>query len=177
MRVSSQRQIEYKIIHDNFFVVSGVHKGRNFYTWMSATRASSTGFTLSWSPVWATTGKKISILLANSYVAEPKISEPENPFPPNEQQSSIDNKAKEEPPSSGTGTGFKVTDEGHVLTNFHVAGRCQKILLLKPGEIPIAAQLVSVDEMNDLALVKAERYLGGLLPNSTLDHSPKPEAI
>ena len=172
-RVSPQRQIEYKIIHDNFFVVSGVHNGRNFYTWMSATRASSTGFTLSWSPVWETTGKKISILLANSYVAEPRVSEPENPFPPNEQQSSIDNKAKEEPPSSGTGTGFKVTDEGHVLTNFHVAGRCQKILLHKPGEIPIAAQLVSVDEMNDLALVKVEHYLGGTTAKFNAGSQPK----
>lgn len=160
-RVHSQRQVEYKIIRNNFFVVNGIHRGRHFYTWMSATRASSTGFTLSWSPVWATTGKKISIFLANSYIAEPKASEPENSYAPNDQQSSIDNKAREEPPSSGTGTGFKVTDQGHVLTNFHVAGHCGKILLLKPGEISIPAQLVSVDEMNDLALLKAERYLGG----------------
>ena len=173
MRVHSQRQIEYNVIHDNFFVVSGVHRGRKFYTWMSATRASSTGFTLSWSPVWATTGKKISILLANSYVSEPKISEPGNSFQPNDQQSSIDNKATEEPPSSGTGTGFKVTDEGHILTNFHVAGHCQKILLLKPGEIPIGAQLVSVDEINDLALLKPEHYLGGTTAKFNAGSQPK----
>ena len=80
---------------------------------------------------------------------------------------------KIEPPSSGTGTGFKVTDEGHVITNYHVAGRCQKILLLKPGEISIAAQLISVDETNDLALLKAEHFLGGTTAKFNAGSQPR----
>ena len=93
-RASSQRQVEYKLIRDNFFVVSGIHKGRYFYTWMSATRDSSTGFTLSWSPAWATTGKKLSILLANSYVSQPKTPELNTAISPDSQQSSIENGPK-----------------------------------------------------------------------------------
>ena len=172
-RVNSQRQVDYKLNRDTFFVVNGVNKGRNFYTWMSATSKGSTGFTLSWSPAWATVGKKISILLANTYISESKTSDPNNVSPPDDQQSSINNEPRVELPSSGTGTGFKVTDDGHVLTNFHVAGRCQKILLLKPGEISIAAQLVSADETNDLALLKAERSLGGTTAKFNAGSQPK----
>ncbi len=172
-RSSSRRQVEYKLLHDNFFVASGVYNDRNFYTWMSATRESSTGFTLSWSSTWKTTGKKLSIVLANSFNAEPKVSQPQaQPQPPDEQVA-IDNKPKESLPQSSTGTGFKVTDDGHVLTNFHVAGHCKKLLLLKSGEIPIAADLVSVDETNDLALVKGERYLGGTTAKFTSGAQPK----
>ncbi len=158
-RVSSRRHVEYKTIHNSFFVVNGVDDGRVFYTWMSATRDSSTGFTLSWSPDWATTGKKISILLANSFVSEPKAAEPNSASSDDSQQKS--NEPQKNLPSSGTGTGFKVTDEGHVLTNFHVAGRCKKVFLSKPGEISVAAQVVAVDETNDLALLKADRLIGG----------------
>jgi serine protease Do len=45
--------------------------------------------------------------------------------------------------------------------------------MLKPGEIPIAAQLVSVDEMNDLALVKSEHYLGGTTAKFNAGSQPK----
>ena len=160
-RVSLRRHVRYKTIHNNFFVVNGTYNGRFFYTWMTASRDGTSGFTLSWSPGWATTGKKISILLANSYLPDAKIPEPDISSPHDNQQNSTGNTMKENPPSSGTGTGFKVTDEGHVLTNFHVAGRCQKVFLSKPGEISVAAQVVAVDETNDLALLKADRLIGG----------------
>ncbi|MCA3260820.1 MAG: trypsin-like peptidase domain-containing protein [Telmatospirillum sp.] len=53
------------------------------------------------------------------------------------------------------GTGFFVSAQGHMLTNAHVAGDCQRIgVMLETGRV--AAQLVRKDERNDLALIKVD---------------------
>ena len=54
-----------------------------------------------------------------------------------------------------TGTGFQITREGHVVTNFHVAGDCQQITLNKPSNLPVPASLVAADRDNDLVVLKA----------------------
>jgi serine protease Do len=167
-----QRNVVYKKLRDNYFVSSGSFKDRYFYTWMIGIQGGSTGFTLSWTPAWQEAGSRISILLANTFVSERRTSEAGVPYVPRDQGETAAAKL-EEPPSSGTGTGFKVSNEGHVLTNYHVAGRCKKILLLKPGEIPIAAELVSSDETNDLALVKAQHFLGGSVVNFSSGALPR----
>jgi serine protease Do len=154
-----QRKVAYRKLHDNYFASSGEYRNRFYYTWMSATPDGTTGFTLSWTPEWREFGSKVSIFLANSFVSESRVQNSEPSVAKTEPI--MEPPKSEDRPSSGTGTGFKVSNDGHVLTNYHVAGRCQKILLLKPGEIPIAATLVSSDETNDLALVKADHYLGG----------------
>ena len=51
------------------------------------------------------------------------------------------------------GTGFFISAQGHMLTNAHVAGDCQRIgVMLETGRVD--AQLVRKDERNDLALIK-----------------------
>jgi serine protease Do len=53
------------------------------------------------------------------------------------------------------GTGFFVSAQGHMLTNAHVAGDCQRIaVVLETGRVN--AQLVRKDERNDLALIKVD---------------------
>jgi serine protease Do len=53
------------------------------------------------------------------------------------------------------GTGFFISAQGHMLTNAHVAGDCQRIgVMLETGRV--AAQLVRKDERNDLALIKVD---------------------
>lgn len=53
---------------------------------------------------------------------------------------------------SGSGTGFVVSPDNHILTNYHVAGDCKEVLVdLGPAEI------VTGDEINDLALLKVRR--------------------
>jgi S1-C subfamily serine protease len=54
-----------------------------------------------------------------------------------------------------TGTGFQITPEGHVVTNFHVAGDCRKISLSKPSDLPVPASLLASDRDNDLVILKA----------------------
>ncbi|MDB2679992.1 trypsin-like peptidase domain-containing protein [Methylophilaceae bacterium] len=54
-----------------------------------------------------------------------------------------------------SGTGFVVSDDGHIVTNAHVVNGCSQVKLhLRPGEI-VNTDIVSLDNINDLALLKA----------------------
>lgn len=55
-----------------------------------------------------------------------------------------------------TGTGFVISNNGHVVTNQHVVDGCVgDIQGNLSGEAPINLRLVSIDETNDLALLQA----------------------
>ena len=56
----------------NPFRGTGFFTGRKFYTWMARTGGSTTGFTVSWSDEWEEMGRKVSVLLANAYLADPR---------------------------------------------------------------------------------------------------------
>ena len=156
---SNRRTVLYKRLKTDYFVVNGTYRGRSFYTWISRVPGGSTGFTLAWSSSWDAMGSKLSILLANAFIPVKGSAAPEAEREP-EVSASQPAPEPEPPPESSTGTGFKVTAEGHVLTNFHVAGRCREITLRRPGDLPVEAELVAGDEMNDLALVRARTPLG-----------------
>ncbi len=167
---TAQRIVAYRRLRDNYFVASGTFKGRYFYTWMSAIPGGTTGFTVSWSNEWADTGSKISVLLANSFIASPSQQNPSAPpIQPNSE-----NTPQATPPVLGsTGTGFQITDQGHVLTNFHVVGECKSIKLRKTGQLPILAELVASDATNDLALLKARQPLAGTVAKFRGGPSPR----
>lgn len=52
-----------------------------------------------------------------------------------------------------SGSGFFVSQAGHILTNEHVAGNCQNILIEPQG---IKATLIDTDSKFDLALLKVD---------------------
>lgn len=54
-----------------------------------------------------------------------------------------------------TGSGFFITDDGYFITNQHVAGRGATVRVLTASGI-IPAKVIKVDELNDMALLKAE---------------------
>ncbi|HTX20278.1 MAG TPA: serine protease [Candidatus Aquilonibacter sp.] len=54
-----------------------------------------------------------------------------------------------------TGTGFFITDDGYLISNYHVVKDATKIRLLTSAGL-IDAKVVQVDEANDLALLKAD---------------------
>lgn len=64
------KRIIYARRFDTHFVATGTLNGRKFYTWMTRTGASTTGFTFSWGEPWDDMGRKISVFLANAYGAE-----------------------------------------------------------------------------------------------------------
>ncbi len=53
------------------------------------------------------------------------------------------------------GTGFFITDDGYLLTNLHVIQGAQKLFVRRGGE-SLAAQVVKIDRVNDMAVLKAE---------------------
>ncbi len=54
-----------------------------------------------------------------------------------------------------TGTGFFITDDGYLISNFHVVKDATKVRLVTSAGL-IDAKVVQVDAANDLALLKAE---------------------
>ena len=65
------RRVIYQRRFPTHFVATGFFTGRKFYTWMARTGASTTGFTVSWSDEWEEMGRKLSVLLANAFLADP----------------------------------------------------------------------------------------------------------
>jgi hypothetical protein len=55
-----------------------------------------------------------------------------------------------------TGTGFYVTDAGHVLTNQHVVDGCSIVGIYRPNGERVRLRLIASDEDNDLALLQQE---------------------
>ena len=59
------------------------------------------------------------------------------------------------------GTGFVISDQGHVLTNFHVVKRCDEVR----GKIGTGIEnltTVASDRVNDLAVLKIKSFAGGI---------------
>jgi S1-C subfamily serine protease len=59
------------------------------------------------------------------------------------------------PESSGTGSGFMIDDQGHVLTNNHVVGDERQLEVTLANGTTVPAELVGRDSRFDLAVVKA----------------------
>ncbi len=58
----------------------------------------------------------------------------------------------------GSGSGFVLDRQGHILTNYHVVQDAQadKLEVTFEDDITLAAQLIGVDPRNDLAILKVE---------------------
>lgn len=59
-------------------------------------------------------------------------------------------------PSEGTGSGFVIDREGHVVTNYHVIENADSVEVLLSDETQASATIVGVDPPNDLALLKID---------------------
>lgn len=55
-----------------------------------------------------------------------------------------------------TGTGFYVSERGHVLTNHHVIESCSDYLVRQPGRAAVKARFVASDATNDLAVLTTD---------------------
>lgn len=61
-----------------------------------------------------------------------------------------------QPAVTGSGSGFFVSAEGHVLSNAHVVKGCRRLRVQPPGGEAIGASLLARAAADDLALLKAE---------------------
>jgi len=68
--------------------------------------------------------------------------------------------------SASSGSGFAVSSNGHVITNYHVIEGCQNVKIHHNGK-SIPATVVTFDPQNDLALLKGNFRPSSVLPLST----------
>ena len=81
--------------------------------------------------------------------------------PPKEARgSSSDNPASAESPTA-SGTGFFITEDGYLISNYHVVKDAAKVRLLTSAGT-LDAKVMQVDAANDLALLKAEGKFSAL---------------
>ena len=83
------------------------------------------------------------------------------PTPPNRRHGPREEYQPSQPPT-GFGTGFFVSDDGFLLTNYHVIRRARKILILQ-GDRELPAEIVVVDPSNDLAVLKVDSVSNPIL--------------
>jgi len=82
------------------------------------------------------------------------------------------NKDRDSLVSAASGSGFAVSVDGYVVTNYHVVEGCQTVKVHYKGEA-IPATVVSFDPINDLALLK-----GNFRPKTVLAlNTRKPELL
>ena len=63
-------------------------------------------------------------------------------------------KTKPSRKKEGTGSGFFISKEGHIITNQHVIEDCKKITVGDNSNNQVAADVLEIEESNDLALLK-----------------------
>ncbi len=57
--------------------------------------------------------------------------------------------------AASSGTGFYVSNTGHIISNHHVVEGCNSVKLTFKGK-EVSADVLAVDKMNDLAILKAD---------------------
>ena len=89
-----------------------------------------------------------SKLIAHKDIVEPKKQKPKKKEP---NITPDDNKIV----AASSGTGFFVTKKGHIISNHHVVESCDTVKLHFKGK-EINSDVLAVDKMNDLAILKAD---------------------
>jgi S1-C subfamily serine protease len=101
---------------------------------------------------------------------EPKVAEKPKKQEPKKQQpktSPDDNKIV----AAASGTGFFVSRTGHIISNHHVIEGCDTTKLTFKGK-EVVADVLAVDKMNDLAILKAN-----LIPNQVYSVATEDAAL
>ncbi len=55
---------------------------------------------------------------------------------------------------ASVGSGFLIDDQGHIVTNYHVAGRAKQLMVTLSNKERVEAELVGEDPLTDLAIIK-----------------------
>lgn len=74
-------------------------------------------------------------------------------------------------PQGSVGSGFFVSEDGYILTNYHVVQQAQTIYISREGEgVNIAAELIGFDQKSDIAVLKIDTQ-GEKVPYLTFGNS------
>ena len=90
-----------------------------------------------------------------------QYSENKNP----NQKKSVDKKNNNNILNAASGTGFAVSSDGYIITNYHVIDGCQSVKIHSKGKV-IPASIIKFDPQNDIALLKGNFAPTYVLPLS-----------
>ncbi|MBG6209248.1 S1-C subfamily serine protease [Labrenzia sp. EL_126] len=153
-RLSSEsrtRQVEYKLLRNDYFIVSGKTKGKNFYLRLFRTNGDTRGFSLSWDDGLGVLMDRVAVAMSNSlafYDGSSQANLPSSPRPSSPPVSSPPKKGAAKRTSS-SGSGYFISEDGHVGTNAHVIEECRNISVAGFGR----ATITKMDNANDLAII------------------------
>lgn len=167
---TDQRKTEYKVVRKDFFVLVRSHpNGNRSYLRFHKDGSGVIGFHLVWSATDTfTRGDQLVTLISSqiysrmTYSASlplPNVGAPPAPVevsrssPPATPHAYTPPKP---PKAASSGSGFFVSDAGHILTNAHVIEDCTDIDVTPDAQPTRRARLIASDRMNDLAIVQAE---------------------
>jgi serine protease Do len=89
---------------------------------------------------------------------------PELPFPFPFNQPEQPSQPDQQPYQYGQGSGFVYDTQGHIVTNYHVAGQADRITVVFSDGLSLSAELVGGDPDTDLAVLKVDRPADELHP-------------
>jgi S1-C subfamily serine protease len=161
--------IQYKVQRRDFFVIMSYKDGVSTYTRYHNDGNGALGFSFSWNGENGQVyGERLVTLISASLYAEatggpwvtpPTYSQEVAATPPATRPAPLAAspapKSDEEEKLS-SGTGYFVTNSGHVVTNHHVVKGCSTIAVFSGDQPAVEGRLVGSDETNDLAVLKTE---------------------
>jgi S1-C subfamily serine protease len=65
---------------------------------------------------------------------------------------------------TGQGSGFVYDEQGHIVTNYHVAGEADEMMVTFSDGLSLAAEMVGGDPDSDLAVIRVEQLPEGIRP-------------
>jgi len=107
--------------------------------------------------------KRVLPAVVNIAVAETTISGPAIRLPPELRGTPFERHLRERfgerRQSTGAGSGFIIDPDGYIVTNRHVVGRADSIVVSLNDGSELPARLIGADELTDIALIKVDvRY-------------------
>jgi serine protease Do len=166
--------IHYEVLRKDFFVVTVFKDGMTRYMRYHQDGNSLIGFVFGWNDAGAQIyGERIVTLISASlwavangapFVTPPKIAVQEVATPPaNRPQPPVPGpEAKKEDDGLYSGTGFFVTNAGHIITNNHVISKCSNVVVGSDEHAPTPVRVIGTDPTNDLALLQANIVPGAI---------------
>ncbi len=159
--------VHWKVMKDGWFVISATTPdGHDHYYRYHQDGDAVTGFALEWDNAAGDVhGERIAVLASGALKASLDGADYVNPpyAPPAQQQEASREIAP--PPAAPapekktvvhTGTGFFVSDEGHLVTNAHVVAECSEVMVKLDDGTTHEAARTATDSVNDLAILKLD---------------------
>jgi serine protease Do len=149
LRLTSDRTVEYSLLRESFFVLSGNVGDKKFYTSFVRFEDTSRGFSIAWDRSRDELGSVLSLYIASmvQYADTAGAVALNDPLDADGKEAVPEDDG---PIGQSSGSGFAVSTKGVIVTNAHVVEGCGEVMVVGLGP----AEVETVDDEIDLALLR-----------------------